>query len=169
MSDHREDFADFTAFVHSTGTQLYRTALLLTGDHHLAEDLTQAAYAKTFAAWRRVSRADSPVAYVRTTLVNTFLSHRRLRRSGELPTDTVPDRPGDLLDPTVRLDLLAALQLLPGTDRAIVVARYWEDRSVSETASDLGLSEGAVRTRAKRALERLRPHLAHLSPERTTS
>jgi len=160
---------DFTELVHSTGAQLYRTALLLTGDHHLAEDLTQAAYAKTFASWARVCRANSPVAYVRTTLVNTFLSHRRLRRSGELPTDSLPDRAGDAPDPTTRLDLLDALQTLPATDRAILVARYWEDRSVGETAADLGLTEGAVRTRAKRALERLRPHLAHLSPERTTT
>lgn len=166
VSDHSEDF---TAFVHSTGTQLYRTALLLTGDHHLAEDLTQAAYAKTYAAWARVSRADNPVAYARTIVVNTFLSHRRLRRNGELPTDAVPERAGDAPDPTTRLDLLAAMRMLPATDRAILVARYWEDRSVSETATDLGLSDGAVRTRAKRALDRIRPHLTHLSAERTTS
>jgi DNA-directed RNA polymerase specialized sigma24 family protein len=77
---------DFAAFVHATGTQLYRSALLLTGDHHLAEDLTQATYAKVFASWRRVSAADNPVAYVRTTLFNAFLSHKRLRRNGELPS-----------------------------------------------------------------------------------
>lgn len=162
--------ADFSEFVHATGVDLYRTALLLTGDHHLAEDLTQAAYTKVFASWRRVSRAENPVAYTRTTLVNTFLSHRRLRRSAELPTelaDLHADRPADGSDPEARLDVLAALQQLTPTDRAVLVARYWEDRSVAQTAADLDLTETAVRTRAKRALARLKPLLD--LPERTQS
>lgn len=159
-----EQAAEFAEFVRATGTRLYRTALLLTGDHFLAEDLTQAAYAKTYASWGRVSRADNPVAYTRATLVNTYLSHRRLLRSAELPIDVVPDVADHEADPALRLDLLAALQLLPTLDRAILTARYWEDRSVAETAADLGLTEGAVRTRAKRALDRLRPHLDHLAP-----
>jgi RNA polymerase sigma-70 factor (sigma-E family) len=158
---------DFGSFAQATGPQLYRTALLLTGDHHLAEDLTQTTYAKIFASWRRVSRAGNPVGYARTMLLNTFLSHRRLRRSGEQPgrtaeitetlADSAAERPASDADPTLRVDLLAALARLSPTDRAVLVARYWEDRSISETASVLGLTEAAVRTRAKRALDRLRP------------
>jgi len=154
---------EFASFVQTTGTQLYRTALLLTGDHHLAEDLTQTTYAKVFGSWKRVSRAGNPVGYARTILLNTFLSHRRLRRSGELPgraadlTETLADRPAGDADPSTRVDLLAALARLSPTDRAVLVARYWEDRSITETAADLGLTETAVRTRAKRALDRLRP------------
>lgn len=157
------DRPDFSSFVHATGPQLYRTALLLTGDHHLAEDLTQTTYAKVFASWRRVSRATNPVGYARTILLNTFLSHRRLRRTGEQPsraaelTETLADRPASDADPALRVDLLAALARLSPTDRTVLVARYWEDRSIAETAADLGLTEAAVRTRAKRALERLRP------------
>jgi RNA polymerase sigma-70 factor (sigma-E family) len=160
------DRDEFSAFVHATGTRLYRTALLLTGDHHLAEDLTQTTYAKAFASWRRVTRAENPVGYARTMLLNTYLSHRRLRRSGEQPgratdlTETLatrPDESASAADPSTRIDLLAALALLSPTDRAVLVARYWEDRSISETARDLGVSEAAVRTRAKRAIDRLRP------------
>lgn len=143
--------------------------MLLTGDHHLAEDLTQRTYAKVFVHWRRVSATDSPIAYARTTLLNSFLSHRRLRRNSEQPTDAVPDgarhaRPD--ADPGVRVDLLVALGSLAPVDRAVVVLRYWEDRSVAETAADLGLSEAVVRTRARRALQRLRPLID--VPERTT-
>jgi RNA polymerase sigma-70 factor (sigma-E family) len=159
--------AEFTAFVVETGTRLHRAALLLTGDHHLAEDLTQATYAKVFASWRRVSAAGNPLAYARTTLLNTFLSHRRLRRNSERPSELsvaaegiVPDS-----DPATTLDLLDALATLGPMDRAVVVLRYWEDRSVADTAVDLGITETAVRTRARRALERLRPLLI----ERTTS
>jgi len=164
---------EFVSFVHASGAQLYRTALLLTGEHHLAEDLTQITYAKMFASWRRVTKADNPVGYARTILLNSFLSHRRLKRSSERPgrvaeiSETLADQPASDADPGTRIDLLAALARLSPTDRAVLVARYWEDRSISETATDLGISEAAVRTRSKRALDRLRPHVAEIFPERT--
>ena len=148
-----------------TGTQLHQAAMLLTGDHHLAEDLTQTTYAKVFVSWRRVQAADSPLAYARTTLLNTFLSHRRLRRSGERPGDLTPHDEGHEPDPGTRLDLLEALRTLAPLDRAVVVLRDGEDRSVAETAADLGLTETTVRTRARRALQRLRPLVD--TPERT--
>lgn len=166
MTTNDEEFA---RFVRESGTQLHRAALLLTGDHHLAEDLTQTTYAKVYASWRRVVRADNPTAYTRTTLLHTFLSHRRLRRSSELPVD-LTDRTGDAVpgpDPTARLDLLAALATLSPLDRAVVVLRYWEDRSVADTAHDLGLTEAVVRTRARRALQRLRPLVGAELTERT--
>ena len=168
MKRNHDEFSDF---VRATGTQLHRAALLLTGDHHLAEDLTQATYAKVFASWRRVNATDNPLAYARTTLLNTFLSHRRLRRNSERPVDLTRDL--ELTAPTEdhagRLDLLAALAVLPAVDRAVVVLRYWEDRSVADTAIDLGLTETTVRTRARRALQRLRPLLDHHDSERTAS
>jgi len=161
------DPMEFASFVQTTSPQLYRTALLLTGDHHLAEDLTQTTYAKVFAGWRKVTRAGNPVGYTRTILMNTFLSHRRLRRTSETLgraadlTETLADSPADGgasdADISTRVDLLAALAQLSRTDRAVLVARYWEDRSITETAHDLGLTETAVRTRAKRAIDRLRP------------
>ncbi|MEI5674065.1 MULTISPECIES: sigma-70 family RNA polymerase sigma factor [unclassified Nocardioides] len=163
-----EQAEEFATFVRETGTRLHRAALLLTGDRQLAEDLTQTTYAKVFASWRRVSRADSPLAYARTTLLNSFLSHRRLRRSSELPADLdlghESSVPAD--DPTTRLDLLDALATLPPLDRAIVALRYWEDRSVADTARDLDLTESVVRTRSRRALQRLRPLVAAELTER---
>lgn len=171
---------EFEEFVRATAPRLHRAAYLLAGEHHLAEDLTQATYAKVYASWRRVRRADDPLAYARTMLLNTFLSHRRLRRSGELPTDfdsadhrLRPDTGGT--DPGLRVDLERALATLPPIDRAIVVLRYWDDRSVEETARELGMSAVAVRARAHRALRRLRPLLSETDaaalltlPERTT-
>ena len=150
------DDVEFADFVHATGTQLFRTALLLCGDHHLAEDLTQTTYAKVFAKWPKVRRADSPAAYARTMLLNTFLSHRRLRRSSERPADDLPEGRYDDRDPSERLDLLRALGTLGKTDRAVLVLRYWEDRSVEETAGALGMSVGAVRTRSSRAMAKIR-------------
>src|SRR4051794_12527440 len=146
----------FEAFVHTTAAAMHRTAVLLCGDHHLAEDLTQTAYAKVFASWRRVAGADDPVAYTRKILVRTFLSHRRLRRSSERPTDTLPDAPERSEDASLRLDLLAALQALAPDDRAVLVLRFWDDLSVADTARLLGTSDAACRQRTARALARIR-------------
>ena len=156
----------FEAFVHATAGSMHRTAVLLCGDHHLAEDLTQTAYAKVFASWRRVTKADDPVAYTRKILVRTFLSHRRLRRTSERPVDAVPETVGADDDPTARLDLLDALQSLSADDRAVLVLRFWEDLSVAESARLLGTSDAACRQRTARALTRIRTLLPDLEEDR---
>jgi RNA polymerase sigma-70 factor (sigma-E family) len=156
----------FEAFVRATATSMQRTALLLCGDHHLAEDLTQACYAKVFASWRRVASANDPVAYTRRILVRTFLSHRRLRRSGERPVEVLPEAGSVTEDASTRLDLLAALRRLAPDDRAVLVLRFWEDLSVSETAGLLGVSEAACRQRTSRALTRIRVLMPDLEEER---
>jgi RNA polymerase sigma-70 factor (sigma-E family) len=165
----KNDDEEFTEFVRATAPRLHRAALLLTGDHHLTDDLTQATYARVYASWRRVSRADDPLAYARRTLLNTYLSHRRLRRNSELPADPalMPEHSGAEDDPASRVDLLDALATLPPHDRALLVLRYWEDRSVADTALDLGITQAAVRTRSWRALQRLRPLLGAELIERT--
>jgi RNA polymerase sigma-70 factor (sigma-E family) len=154
--------ADFEVFVGETATRLQRTALLLCGDHHLAEDLTQATYAKLFARWTKVQRSTNPVAYARTTLLNTFLSQRRRRSSGELPTESIDEGTAAAPDPAGRLDLLAALAELSAADRAVLVLRYWEDLSVAEAARLLGIPEPTLRARSSRALARLRTRFPEL-------
>lgn len=157
----RDDEAAFTAFVHETGARLHRTALLLSADPHLAEDLVQTTYARLFANWRKVRNAENPVGYAHATLTNVHLSHRRLRRSGEIPVEgTAIEPPPRHESPDTVLDVLAALRRLSPTDRTILVLRHWEDRSVAQTAAILGISETAVRARTKRAADRLRVHLA---------
>jgi len=156
----RDTTDEFTEFVHETAARLHRTAVLLTADHHLAEDLVQATYARLYANWRRVRRADNPVGYAMATLTNVHLSHRRLRRSGEIPVRETAEPAPRHESPDTALDILAALRELSPTDRTILVLRYWEDRSVTQTAADLGISESAVRARTKRAADRLRVRLA---------
>lgn len=159
--------ASFDEFVHATAGTMHRTALLLTGgDHYLAEDLTQATYTKVYVAWRRVSHIDDPVAYTRQVLTRTYLSHRRLRRSSERPTDVLPEiaDPGGA-DPGARLDLLTALGRLSASDRAVVVLRYWQDLSVAQTADTLQLSGATVRQRSRRALARLREYVPDLQSD----
>lgn len=149
---------EFGEFVAARGTQMFHTAYLLTGDRHMAEDLVQTTLGKLYVSWSRVQRADNPVAYSRTALARTFLDQRRKLR-GETTTDRVPEVHSSDGDTVLRLALFEALRLLSERDRAIVVLRYWEDRSVDETAWTLGLRPGVVRTRCQRALLRLRSHL----------
>jgi RNA polymerase sigma-70 factor (sigma-E family) len=153
----RRDEEAYVEFAAAMAPRLFRSALMLCGDWHLAEDLVQTTLGRLYVNWHRVVAADSPEAYARGALTKEFLSHRRLRRSHEV---AVPDAEGHRTEPaedrTTRLVLLDALRALGPLDRAVLVLRYWEDRSVTETAAVLGISEGAVRTRAVRALPKLR-------------
>ena len=153
----------FEEFVQATGDRIYRSALLLCGNHHLAEDLTQTTYAKVYAAWSRVSAADSPLAYTRTVLLRTFLSQRRLRRLAEYPVAELPETSIHGPDLDSRLELLAAMRCLSPKDRTVLTLRYWEDLSVADTAELLGVRASTCRTRTTRALARLRTLLPDLN------
>lgn len=163
--------AEFTEFLTARSSQLYRSAYLLTTSPHAAEDLLQAALVKTYAAWSRVRRADDPVAYVHGVLIKTFLSERRRRSSSELPTaePALLEGPGRTTDPTDRVALMTVLARLAPLDRAVVVLRFWEDRSVAQTAADLELTEAAVKNRSLRALRTLRELLAETTHHGSTS
>ena len=105
---------DFSAFVVSRWPGLVRLAFGLTGDRWAAEDIAQATLARAYVAWRRVSRADDPDAYLRRILVNTsnrrFRRHRVAEQPGDPPEIPV-EGPADLVGE--RAALLAALRQLP--------------------------------------------------------
>ncbi|MDQ0763575.1 SigE family RNA polymerase sigma factor [Streptomyces canus] len=149
-----DEYAEFAA---ARAGHLYRSACLLTaGDTHLAEDLVQEALGRIYVRWSRISLVGNPAAYAQTVLVRVFLTHQRRRSSRERATDVLPDVAAAGVDTPLRLTLLDALARLPAKDRAVVVLRYWEDRSIEETAGVLNASAAAVRTRCTRALKQLR-------------
>jgi len=158
-------FGGFEEFVAATGEQLTRTAVLLTGDRHAAEDLVQTTFAHVFSRWRRVRRAEHPVAYTRTILTRLFLAQQRRRRVSEVAWDATAGHPSSSLapDPTLRLPLMEALATLSPADRTVLVLRYFHDLPAVEVARELGVSEGACRTRTSRALARLRLHFPDLA------
>lgn len=151
------DPEDFPSFVVSRGAHLFRTACLLTGgDTHFAEDLVQEALSRVFPRWGRLWNIDNPSAYAQTVLVNVFLSQRRKKSSSELPTAQLADSVAAGGDTDLRMTLLDALAGLSELDRAVLVLRFWEDRSVEATAAALNLKAGTVRARSSRALVRVR-------------
>jgi RNA polymerase sigma-70 factor (sigma-E family) len=149
----RDEFASFAAAV---APRLRRTGYLMCGNWHTAEDLTQTTLAKLFASWGRISRHDSLGAYATRTLLNTYLAEKRRRRSSEVLTAELPDRPAQDAGPEQRLDIMAALSGLPPRARAIVVLRYWSDQSIEQVADLMGCSPGNVKSQSARALQRLR-------------
>ena len=154
--DRADDEAAFEAFVAARSGDLLRTAVLLTRDRGHAEDLLQTALAKSWFAWRRIR--GEPEAYVRRVLVTTSVSWWRRRWTRELPTADPPERPpgGPVGGAADRQDLWDALGRLPARQRAVVVLRYLEDRSETETAHLLNCSVGTVKSQCSKALAKLR-------------
>lgn len=161
---------EFRDYVLARRGALMRTAYLLTGERERAEDLVQTALAKAYVAWRRVRSVDDPDGYVARILINAHISEQRRRRvrewlPGDLPEQAQADRAEALADRGV---LMAALSKLPPRQRAVVVLRFWEDRSESSVAEMLGCTVGTVRSQAFRGLTRLResPELSQLFTHR---
>ncbi|GGK79129.1 hypothetical protein Sme01_22180 [Sphaerisporangium melleum] len=165
-------YEGFREFVNARQQVLMRTAYLLTGDAHLAEDLLQTVLAKVARHWAKLAKDGNPEAYTRRCLINEFVSWRRQRRwYVESPDAHPPDAQrsdhGES-DTLHRIALREALAKLAPRQRAVVVLRFYEDRTVQETAEMLGCSPGTVKSQTSHALDRLRalaPELAGLLSE----
>ena len=161
--------AEFTAYLHARQPALMRTAYLLTGDRHQAEDVLQTALAKLYLAWDRVRDRNAVDAYVRRIMVNELASGwRRGWRRRELATERPPEPPPheDRYDDGTGAALWQAVQTLPTKARAVVVLRYYEQLSEAEVAEVLGVSTGTVKSQCHRALAMLRERVpAHLDPQ----
>ncbi|WP_243639384.1 SigE family RNA polymerase sigma factor [Streptacidiphilus pinicola] len=143
---------------------MFRTAYVLTGDAHTAEDLLQEALEKACRHWRRVCRTDAPEAYVRRIVVNLANDRwRRLSRAGRHWPVSVAEGHADPSDAyrsvELRDELVQALHALPMGMRTVVVLHYLHDLADQEIAQMLGISAGAVRSQLARGLAKLRSAL----------
>ncbi|ANH39970.1 RNA polymerase sigma-E factor [Nocardioides dokdonensis FR1436] len=155
----------FTAYVVARRPALLRTAYLLTGDLHDAEDLVQLALAKVVPRWGRID--GDPEPYVRRVLVHENISRWRRRRWREQSAEVLPEAtagPSRIDHEDVWL-LRDALATLTPKQRAVVVLRYLDDLSEQQTADALGVSRGTVKSQTHAALVRLRERLPDLRPE----
>jgi RNA polymerase sigma-70 factor (sigma-E family) len=154
--------ADFAAYLAARQPSLLRTAYLLTGNRHDAEDLVQTAFAKLYLSWDKVRDQGSMDGYVRRILVNEHNSvwRRAWKRREHTADDSVLhalDKPHqDTHDDGVGAALWEVVQTLPRKARAVVVLRYYEEMSEAETAAVLGISTGTVKSQTSRALAALR-------------
>ncbi len=144
-----------------------RTAYLLCGDWHLAEDLMQSALLKMYRSWSRLDRHDELNSYVRRVLVRTWLDERRKPwRRWEHSSELLPDAPDDEAEPNAVTERMharglirRALLRLPPRQRATIVLRYFDDLSVAQAAAALNCSEGNIKSQTARGLRTLREHI----------
>lgn len=161
---------DFDAFVVARGAALRRTAYLLCGDWHTAEDLVQTTFTKVYVRWSRIREPQARSEYARQVLVRSYIDMTRKFSHGESPIGALPDAPArGGGDPDTRMSLMAALaQVSPGY-RAVLVLRFWEDQSVEQAAALLNKSSSAVRSATSRGLDQLRAILGDQLAELTHS
>ena len=132
---------------------LLRSAYLLTGDLHRAEDLVQEALVKVALRWSRL-RDESPTAYARTVIVRDNISWWRRRK--DAPTPTLDDLAEVSTDPEAAMVVRRALDRLTPKQRAVLVLRHFDDLSEADAAAALGVSVGTVKSQNSAALARLR-------------
>lgn len=150
----------FCEFVRTRSPALLRTAFLLTGDRHLAEDLVQDALARTHRGRRRLEDPGHFEAYTRTAMYHQQVRWWRRRKL----TESLPGELADVAQPggdharrtELKLALHQALARLAPRQRAVLVARYFEDRSEAEAAELLHCSVGTIKSQTSKALARMR-------------
>ena len=148
--------AAFSEFVGARRPHLRRIAYAVCGDWHRADDLVQTALTKLYVAWPRVRREGNEEAYVRTIIVRANIDESRRPWRRERSTAETPERPGrEALPVEERSALFDALQALPNMQRRTVLLRHWLGLSVAETAHELGITEGTVKSHTSRGLEAL--------------
>lgn len=164
MSDgKRARDEEFGKFMAGRWPVLMRTAFLLTGERHAAEDLVQSTLERVYTAWRSVGKADDPDAYVRRVMINLHARrHRRRLKEFLAPRDDsgLAREEADVGDRIAQADdrgvLLQALARLPPRQREAVVLRYWGDLTETQTAQAMGCSVGTVKSNAAKGIAKLR-------------
>ena len=158
---------EFREYVAARSAALHRAAYLLTGNWATAEDLVQTTLTKTYLAWSRIRTTDSVDAYARRILYNTNASWWRKRSNREKPTEVFEDRADHSRDFTehsaVRDAMWRHIAALPKRQRAVLVLRYYENRTDQQIADILGISVGAVKSQASRGAAQLSTYLQDLT------
>ncbi len=153
------DDAEFTEFAAITIRRLRRTAYLMCGDWHRAEDAAQDALVKVYRRWHRIDRTQGLNGYAHQCLVTAVFDQSRKPWRRERLVDT-DEQAGPLPDPVGTVDdrmlVVEALATLPPSQRACVVLRHYADLSLEQTADILGIGVGGVKSQTSRGLTRLR-------------
>jgi RNA polymerase sigma-70 factor (sigma-E family) len=157
--------AAFVDYVAGRQAHLRRIAYAVCGDWHRADDLLQTALTKLYVAWPRVHREGSPDAYVRRIIVRSNIDEsRRPWRRERSGLDGQDRAAATGLPAEERSALFEALQQLPEMQRKVVVLRHWLGLSVEETATELRIAQGTVKSHSSRGLTSLQRVLEEPTP-----
>ena len=158
--------ADFDALFQRGYPSLVRALTAMCGDRELAADCVQEAFCKAYARWRKISRYEQPLAWVRHVAVNQLRDDvRRRERANRHAPKLVGDATMESTEPA-EFDLASTLAALPTQQRIAAALYYVEQLSVGEIAEAMGLSSGAIKFHLHAAREQLRGTLAAHDPSR---
>jgi RNA polymerase sigma-70 factor (sigma-E family) len=158
--------AEFDAYFRARRDAVRRTAYLLCGDWHRADDHAQAAFVALHRHWRRIRDRAALDGWMRRTLVRSVIDESRRpwrrERSTEGPIHAVIhgvtiDGPAEGV--ATRHVLVDGLRSVPPRQRAVLVLRFLEGLDVTATAEVLGCSAGTVKSQTAHGLAALRAAL----------
>lgn len=154
---------EFSAFVAARQAHLRRIAYAVCGDWHKADDVLQTSLVKLYVAWPRLHLDGREEAYARQIIVRANIDESRRpwrrERSGLNGHDPVARTE---LPVEERSALFDALQDLPIRQRKVIVLRHWLGLSVEETARELGIAIGTVKSHSSRGIEKLKAALTSM-------
>jgi RNA polymerase sigma-70 factor (sigma-E family) len=157
------DDASYVEFVAANQAKLRRVAYAVCADDSRAEDILQEALVKLYLAWPKVRKHGAEESFVRRIIINADLDDRRRpwhRRRAQVTEEELAALPAPpRLGPVDHLDLLDALRRLPPMQRRSVVLRHWLGLSVEETADELSIATGTVKSHTSRGLAALNAFL----------
>jgi RNA polymerase sigma-70 factor (sigma-E family) len=160
---HEQEFAEY---FEARRSAVRRSAYLLCGDWHRADDLAQVAFIALYRNWQKIREPAAVDAYLRRTLVRAVIDESRRPWRRETSVDEVVDQAASnaMVDELVTRDeVLAALNGVPPRQRAVLVLRFYEDLDVAATARALDCSEGTVKSQTARGLANLKTQLQGLT------
>jgi len=140
--------------------RLVRMAILLVDDQASAEDVVQDAFIGLHRNVGRIRDPEAAVGYLRTSVVNHARSMLRRRGTARKHLRVAEPEIAESADSDVLLaeehrEVLAAVRKLPPRQQEVLVLRYWSNLSEAEIAEALGISRGAVKSQASRAMDKL--------------
>jgi RNA polymerase sigma factor (sigma-70 family) len=163
---------DFAEFYRGARDECLRAVLVSVGDHDMAQELVDEAFARACASWRKVSKHPAPAAWVVRTALNENISRWRRRREVAVPDPgTFADLPsadggaGSAVDPRI----MAALLRLPARQRQVVALRVFLDLDTGRTAEVLNIAPSTVKAHLARAIGALRDDLVPITEQETQS
>ncbi len=152
---------------------LWRYAMRLTGDASRAEDVVQETLLR---AWQHPEVIDdterSPRAWLCTVARNLIIDERRSPKFrnvvSSLDETTAPEQPTrDEVDTALDRMLIAdAMANLSPEHRAVIERSYYRGWTTAQTAHDLGIAEGTVKSRLHYAVRALRLALQEMGVTR---
>jgi len=149
----------FEELYHAHRLSLVRLAVLLVDEQGVAEDVVQDAFMALHGKWKSLHDPHRALGYLRVSVVNgsrSALRRRRTARAYVPPYEPPgPSPEGDAVLAEDQREVLAAVRRLPERQRQVLVLRYWSDLSEAEIATTLGISRGAVKSTASRAMDKL--------------